>query len=220
MEAKFIIMEQLNQKAQNLLKEATSLKKSNIDRAILLIKEAMSLVSDSDYSMTFKLASYYHLGGFKKEAYNFIEDALQSCDINDIGMYNMRRAMILDHKRALFDKDKLLKESMKTSRLSSYNRLLGFACQGGRSIEFKNMLAWFFEAKHNAEITLYIESITSELYEIVRIADEVNSDKELYRTGSGSIGEIYNSHIKKNQNFMKNYVRVNDGKFEAIIESL
>lgn len=210
------------ERASLLLKQATNLKKVDINAAISAIKEAIDLVSDETYSISFKLSSYYHLGGYKEEAYEVLEKALLSVKMENIGAYNMLRASIFDQKRILQKKDKLLIDSLKTNYIVYYNILLGFAFQGGRTLEFENMIKKGISVSDQFDslISSYIESLLPILREVLIISDKANSDVDLFKNGVGSIGDIYDNHLRSNEVYMNHYFKLNDGLFEKFVDEL
>ena len=87
-------MEDLFEKSRELIKEATSYKKSDINKAISLIEEAIEINPEISISYNFKLASYIHLSGDSDRAFQVYGSLLGNVDYNDIGKYNRDIATI------------------------------------------------------------------------------------------------------------------------------
>ncbi|MQY78531.1 MAG: hypothetical protein GH151_04940 [Bacteroidetes bacterium] len=87
------------EKSRELIKEATSLKKTDINKAISLTKEAIKSYPNFDYY--FKLASYYQLSGNNNEAFSVIGKLVGELDFNDVINYNTRIHQIFTEKAKL-----------------------------------------------------------------------------------------------------------------------
>lgn len=117
--------------SRKLIKEASQYKKSNLNRAISLIEEAINICPEYILSDYFKLSSYYHLSLNKLKAYEILENQLFHVNEKNVLItLHMTKSSIYEHFGVLYFKDKLFKEYIYNFSLERYNVNLAIYSQG------------------------------------------------------------------------------------------
>jgi len=231
------------EESQRLIKEATSLKKNDLKKAIELIEKAIQTYDDGAHSNYIKLANYNHDAGNKLESYSILDNLITLKSPDKFGMYNMHIAEILEKKCVLLYKDKNYKEYIVTYLQWLNNIILAFSCQGRKeelinTISTKNYFEYLAPTKvlgslkklsleeKQDEINLilkhYFESIKQDLFILVKLSEDAlfNTSVKEFKFNE-SIGERSERILKKNQTFIQSYKRLNNNFFnETIIPAI
>lgn len=140
-------------KSNELIKQSTALKKTDINKAIELIKEAISIYSSDDSS--FKLSNYYFDSGDIQNSYAVLNRLLDKYSYPGFEeMKNMNRYKVFEKIAVINFKDKKYFDYIKSSSLQFFNWLIGLSVQGRRQ-EIKVLITrqpfemFFVETKMN-----------------------------------------------------------------------
>jgi hypothetical protein len=228
-------------KSRQLLKQATSFKNTDINKAIALIEQAIDTSPERILSDYFKLANYYHISDNTDRAYSTHQNLLENLDINDIGMHYMDRSQIFDKLCTLSYKDKYYEQYLHYYCLWLYNTTVAFACQGRKEelnniISNRDKLDYLAPTKVNGSFKrLGKESSKQEfndkLFEyfdnqqetLTKMADKAyeidySSNPEEFRFNE-SVGQSSNRLLKKEDKFMVAYKSYNTGQFDNYFET-
>ena len=228
-------------KSRQLLKQATSLKDTDINKAISLIEQAIKICPERILNDYFKLANYYHIAGYKDKAYTTLQQLLDNIDFNDIGMYNMDRSQVFDKFCTLSYKDKDYEQYIHFYCFWLYNITVAFACQG-RKEELKNIidnrdkLNYLAPTKINGsfkkidkepnkqefndKLLSYFDDHRQVLTEMANKAYEIDSSFESDELRiNESIGQRSNRLLRKDDKFMTVYKSFNSDQFKKFIEN-
>jgi len=116
--------------ASRLIKKATKHKKTDIHKAIALIREAIELYSSSDYSFHFKLANYLQLAGRNDDAFSVYNLLLAGLDPDDVHFYNRNSETIYSEVCKFLYKEKSYSDYLYYYCLWLWHLSLAHACQG------------------------------------------------------------------------------------------
>ena len=125
--------------SRKLIKQATSYKNSDIEKAINLIKKAIDICPEKVLSDYFKLSNYYFIAEQKEKSYSIHKDLLDSFNERDLGMFNMNKSQIYEKLCSLSYTDKQYENYLQNYCLWLYNSVIAFASQG-RKVELENIL--------------------------------------------------------------------------------
>jgi hypothetical protein len=118
-------------KSNELIKQSTALKKTDINKAIEFIKEAISIYPSDDSS--FKLANYYFDSGNIQDSYAVLNGLLDKYSYPGFeDMKNMNRYKVFEKMAVINFKDKKYSDYVKSSSLQFFNWLIGLSVQGRR----------------------------------------------------------------------------------------
>ncbi len=126
-------MEDLFEKSYKLIKEAASYKKSDINKAISLIEEAIEINPERSFSYYFKLASYIHLSGDSDRAFQVFGSLLGNVDFNDIRKYNRDISTITFETSKQLFKDAKYIDYLFYKYFSEWNFFIADACHAIKS---------------------------------------------------------------------------------------
>ena len=222
-------------KSRELIKKATSYKKSDIYKAIELIEKSIKCCPEKVLSDYFKLANYYFLADKKKKAFEVHYQLLENFNPNDITMFNMNKTQIYDKLCILFYKDKNYEQYLYYYCLWLYNIIVSAACQGTiehliNMINEEDQLKFLAPTKVNGcfrklkkesnrqvfnnKLTEYLKDKKNILIEMAKIAHNIenksDNDDFLYEA---TYGEQKNSLLRKNKKFIDHYNYVNSNDF-------
>jgi hypothetical protein len=227
-------------KSRKLLKQATALKKDNIEQSIILIKDAINVCPEKVLSDYFKLANYLFSANHREEAYSTHFNLLESFDKKDISMFNMNKSQIYDKLCALSYKDKNYLNYLKYFSLWLYNTAIASACQG-RTEELLNLLNtenkmnFLAQTKvrgsfkklnkedkiseFNNLISEYLNNIREILTIMAKRAHELDfsNDIDNFRFEE-TVGQRLNRLLRKESEFMEHYRKFNSNQFELYFE--
>lgn len=229
------------ERSRQLLKEATSLKDTNIEQAISAIEQAIRICPEHVMSDYFKLSHYHHLAGNIEKAYTTHKDLLTGLDIEDIGMYNMRRSQVFNKLCTLAYKDKNYGEYLYYYCSWLYNTVIAMACQGRKSELFgimdnEDKLCYLAPTKVNSSFKKLGKESNKEIFNdtLIKFFDthrntvtimsekayQIDNDTNIdsYRVNE-SIGQRSNRLLKKCEDFMAAYRSLNDEQFVNFFES-
>jgi hypothetical protein len=116
--------------SNQLIKEATRYKKSDIERAISLIKKALKVYSPSDYSYHFKLANYLSLAGKADEAFSVYAYLLKNVIPDNVYFFNRNLETIYAEICKHLYKEKDYSKYIYYYCLWLWNNNIAHACQG------------------------------------------------------------------------------------------
>jgi hypothetical protein len=228
-------------KSRKLLKQATALKKDNIEQSILFIKDAINICPEKVLSDYFKLANYLFIANHKEEAYSIYFNLLENFDKKEIGMFNMNKSQIYDKLCTLSYKDKNYLNYLMYFSLWIYNTSIAFACQG-RTEELANLLnsenkmnylaptkvgGSFKKLKKedqilefNNLISEYLNNIREILTKMAKKAYKLDhsNDADSYEFDE-TFGHRINRLLRKENNFMQYYNTLNSNEFEIFFEN-
>ena len=216
-------------KCDQLLKEATSLKKSDIKNAIKKIEDAIQLFENEDVLVKsdalFKLADYYRISGnFTKSVqilYNSYKSSLES---KNYQMRIMYASIFISYIDTLYKK-----EFKKNSDFETYGSILyaiAMACQGrykkeymehGKSSENNHLIQFLKSAD---EALMYLDSNAQLDFETQEeILEEVDYDYEkIFPDNNGEISQNDWDTIKWKEDKLLN--QIYDSLISNIDESI
>ncbi|MCZ2278330.1 MAG: hypothetical protein LC117_10420 [Bacteroidia bacterium] len=212
-------------KANELIKQSTSLKKTDILKAIELIKEAIKIYP-SDESL-FKLANYHFDAGKVQDSYDLLNGQLQKYSFSGFAnMKNMNRYKVYEKIAVINFKDKKYKDYITNSSMQFFNWLVGLALQGRKEeviglITRQPFEMYFVETKMDKsfkelniadkqkEFYTKLQSLFSNLkpnlLELCNIYEQTNFRSHgIMRIGE-STGDYEDKILNKNPNFVNTY---------------
>jgi hypothetical protein len=225
--------------SRNLIKEATSFKKTDIKKSIELIKEAILMIDEIVLSDYFKLSSYLQIIDIE-QSYLVLDKLYNSFDKEEIGMYFMNLAQVDDKICVHHFKEKQYRKYLYSFVSWLRNTTIAFATQG-RVSEFENMITNPNKLKYLAptkiekcfdklsktelaedfriSINNYFESRHESLDSMVTTAKNVQMDtahREEYKHDgtSGNFSDYI--LINEHREFMDNYNQFISESFETI----
>ena len=116
-------------RSRELIKEATSHKKTDIYKAIELIKESILLIDEVVLSDYFKLSNYYHLANDPK-SYEILRLLRNSFDKDEVGMYFMNITQVEEKLCTIVYKEKKYKDYIFHFSCWIRSIVIAYACQG------------------------------------------------------------------------------------------
>lgn len=220
------------EKSRDLIKEATSYKKSDISKAIALTQEAINVCPETILGDYFKLANYYHIASEIERAHDIFQSLLVGLSKGDIGMYNMNQSLIYEKICAMAYKDKDYVNYLRNYFFWLYHRTLAFACQGRKEELigilnnptkldylaptkvngcFKKLGKLEVREDFNALVNEFLNESKGTFNEMVKKSYKAmfSPSNSTYRMGE-SVGERGNRLLAKDQVFMKNYNFANE----------
>ncbi len=121
-------------KSRDLIKESTSFKKTDIQRSISLIEQAIQICPEFILEDKFKLSGYNHLAGNIEKAYNILFDLLNEMKLSSTyTIYNMYKMQVYEKICTLCFKDKKFLDYIFYYSLQRYNTNLAIYTQGRRA---------------------------------------------------------------------------------------
>lgn len=230
------------EQSRNLIKEATSFKKTNIHKSIELIKKAILLIDEVVLSDYFKLSSYMQLID-ANQSFLVLQTLRDSFDEEEVGMYFMNLAQVDEKTCVHYFKEKQYRKYLYSFVMWVRNTTIAFATQG-RTPEFENMItnpnklkylaptkvAKCFEKLSKTELTEnfknslndYFESKYNTLNSMVKIAKEIQMDtafrEDFNLDGTSGIFSDY-ILINEHSDFMIEYKQLINEPFADIYSS-
>lgn len=128
------------EKSRDLIKEATSLKKIDIIKAISLIEQAIEICPHSIIEDKLKLSSYYYVAGNKDKGYDILFSLLSEINlVSEITARNMQRMQVYEKLCILCYSDKKYFDYIYYYTLERYNTNLAVYTMGRKSDYYNNL---------------------------------------------------------------------------------
>ena len=103
-------LDKLYNKSQNLIKQSTKYKDSDIQKSIDLIHKAIEIYPYKILNHYFKLANYYHKAEQKEKAYNIYHNLIKDENPENVFKYQINLSKIYDKINVLHYRDKKYRE--------------------------------------------------------------------------------------------------------------
>jgi len=237
-------LDKLYDKSQNLIKQSTKYKDSDIQKSIDLIHKAIDIYPYKILDHYFKLANYYHKAGQKGKAYKILHSLIEEENSDNIFNYQLNISKIFEKLNVLFYRDKEYEEYIRNSLLSKYYFILSQACSAVGDVDFlKDDYSFLFSLSDKSKLgrcfkyikkenqKIEIENLLQEFYNSIKEKlikmSEISSDIDYNST----LDEIYDNEanpqdiqytegyaLKHNSEFMALYNDLNKNYIEKYIE--
>lgn len=228
------------EKAEKIITNATSLKKSDIGKSIELIKKAVSIFPDN--SSYFKLANYLYDANRKEECFETLNELLNKFNYDNFtSNKNMNRCEIFDRKAIIDYKEKDYRAYVLHSCLSLYNWCIGLSIQGRKGelaniLEAKDVTEFMTKTKlkksfENLGISVSFDpffagftkllNIESRIFiNIISILDKTNFSKLEDFGFDETVGEKEDKILLRNKEFNDYYSMFNETKVEKYVSEM
>lgn len=113
-----------------LIKEATQLKKTNIEKAIKKIQEAINICPEKVTNDYFKLANYIQIAGKHDESFSILSKLMSELDPCDYYLFNMHRSIISEKMSLHLFREKKYIECIWSGCETDWLGIIALACQG------------------------------------------------------------------------------------------
>ena len=113
-----------------LIKEATQLKKTNIEKAIKKIQKAINICPEKVTSDYFKLANYIQIAGRHDESFSVLCKLMSELDPNDYYLFNMHRSSISEKMMQHLFREKKYVDCIWSGCETDWLQFVALACQG------------------------------------------------------------------------------------------
>lgn len=222
-------------KSRDLIKEATAFKKTDIQKAISLIEQAIQICPETILDDKFKLSGYYHLADDAEKAYGILFDLLNEMkESSTYTMYNMNKMQIYEKICTLCFTDKKFLDYIFYYSLQRFNTNLAIYTQGRRAdYERGNDTFDAFGTSYSTKINTCFKKINKESNIKTfseKFADFFNSHKQdlmfilekshsalwtkdLDMTKMESVGERANRILKADKEFVRIVTKYTDEYF-------